>query len=65
LPSTRLTSNAPLAGKKDCYKYNLPIELRIVDAGAEEERGERGVLGREEEDGRELGEEACVCGVFR
>jgi hypothetical protein len=43
------------------------IELRIVHAWAEKERGERGVLGREEEDGRELGEgeEACaVSSVF-
>jgi hypothetical protein len=43
------------------------IELRIVHAWAEEERGERGVLGREEEDKRELGEgeEACtVSSVF-
>jgi hypothetical protein len=39
------------------------IELRIVVyAWAEEERGERRVLEREEEDGRELGEgeEACA-----
>jgi hypothetical protein len=43
------------------------IKLRIVHAWAEEERDERGVLEREEKDGRELGEgeEACaVSSVF-
>jgi hypothetical protein len=43
------------------------IELRIVHAWAEQKGGEGGVLGREEEDGRELGEgeEACpVSSVF-
>jgi hypothetical protein len=39
------------------------IKLRIVHAWAEEEGGERGVLGREA-DGRELGEGEEACAVL-
>jgi hypothetical protein len=57
---------AHASSREERKQHNLPmhvIELRIVHAWAEQKGGERGVLGREEEDGRELGEgeEACVC----